>query len=628
MRQARMRYLLIGLAAVAMLALAQWLRRLSPDALGRADQMASVLNLSVAVIGVAVAWRVARPAQTEDRQDAVHAHLVRRTTALLEAEATIRDLHPPYLQPTRWSDGARSGSIGDLAGYVGELEVPQVVVLGAPGSGKSAMALRLALDLLRDESGRVPVMLSVTSWDPRWALDDWITETLLQVHPELAGGHIGRAPVAAFAGRVLPILDGFDEVPPAARVSVLGRLRTELAAGRPLVLVSAEEPFREAVRVSGRTLARATEVTVQPLAAREAVHYLPLGTHRGEERWRAVIAHIEERPRGRLAALFSSPLAVYLARVAYRDPGTDPGELIAMTNREARAALLGAFLPAVYGERPSRYDAARATRWLRYLARRMIARDRATLHWWALPDLSTAAVVPLRVGVFLVVAVFAAGRYGPLLGVAAATVVSQAVGSLVSSPRPARIVGRPGPLAAGMAGGAALGALMALAVMPGFRADVMILLILGMGLTGAFITGLAFGDAPDDDHVDLGGAIRHHRTVLLVGLVIAAVAGLRSGVQWWSWWMGVQQFARYAAVLLAVLGFSRAGVPWLRFAWVRLVLALAGRTPFRLLRFLDDAHARGVLRRSGAGFEFRHSTVLAYLGTPAPDPGRDGQQRR
>jgi hypothetical protein len=65
---------------------------------------------------------------------------------------------------------------------------------------------------------------------------------------------------------------------------------------------------------------------------------------------------------------------------------------------------------------------------------------------------------------------------------------------------------------------------------------------------------------------------------------------------------------------------------WGAYALSRLWLALRGDQPWRLMRFLDDAHHRGVLRQSGAMYQFRHARVqdhLAYPNTnPEPSPGK------
>ncbi|WP_199854717.1 NACHT domain-containing protein [Streptomyces dioscori] len=59
---------------------------------------------------------------------------------------------------------------------------------------------------------------------------------------------------------------------------------------------------------------------------------------------------------------------------------------------------------------------------------------------------------------------------------------------------------------------------------------------------------------------------------------------------------------------------------WGRFLVARGWLAVTGQLPWRLMAFLDEAHRRGVLRQSGAGFEFRHLRLQAQLATgPAAD---------
>ncbi|WP_428934265.1 NACHT domain-containing protein [Streptomyces sp. ACT015] len=52
---------------------------------------------------------------------------------------------------------------------------------------------------------------------------------------------------------------------------------------------------------------------------------------------------------------------------------------------------------------------------------------------------------------------------------------------------------------------------------------------------------------------------------------------------------------------------------WGRFVVARVWLAATGRLPWRLMGFLEDAHRRGVLRRSGASYEFRHLRLQNHL---------------
>jgi hypothetical protein len=55
------------------------------------------------------------------------------------------------------------------------------------------------------------------------------------------------------------------------------------------------------------------------------------------------------------------------------------------------------------------------------------------------------------------------------------------------------------------------------------------------------------------------------------------------------------------------------------FAVAKMQFALLGILPYRLMRFLDDAHSRGVLRQVGTSYEFRHARLRAVLAEPSGD---------
>lgn len=52
---------------------------------------------------------------------------------------------------------------------------------------------------------------------------------------------------------------------------------------------------------------------------------------------------------------------------------------------------------------------------------------------------------------------------------------------------------------------------------------------------------------------------------------------------------------------------------WGRYIMAKTWAAVRGELPWRLIRFLDDAHRRGVLRRAGAVYQFRHARLQQYL---------------
>jgi MFS family permease len=61
---------------------------------------------------------------------------------------------------------------------------------------------------------------------------------------------------------------------------------------------------------------------------------------------------------------------------------------------------------------------------------------------------------------------------------------------------------------------------------------------------------------------------------------------------------------------------------WEAYAVSRIWLALRGEQPWRLMRFLDDAHRRGMLRQSGATYQFRHARVQDHLAHADPPNNR------
>lgn len=95
----------------------------------------------------------------------------------------------------------------------------------------------------------------------------------------------------------------------------------------------------------------------------------------------------------------------------------------------------------------------------------------------------------------------------------------------------------------------------------------------------------------------------------------------------WLWSGGVFAFADGAASLASIgivlLFGSTSGGAWPRYLDARLRLGVRGRMPWRMMSFLSDAHRRGVLRQSGATYQFRHIRLQERLAdgySPWPAP--------
>jgi hypothetical protein len=71
-----------------------------------------------------------------------------------------------------------------------------------------------------------------------------------------------------------------------------------------------------------------------------------------------------------------------------------------------------------------------------------------------------------------------------------------------------------------------------------------------------------------------------------------------------------------SGVAISLLANPRSS--WLSYTAARCYLAARGVLPWRLMHFLDDAHERGVLRRAGALYQFRHARLQGFLAGDHP----------
>jgi transcriptional regulator with XRE-family HTH domain len=156
----------------------------------------------------------------EGRQSAFERRLAEATDDLAHAvgarlgrEEELRRIQDPFPLPVRWqrapddvmdqwenicrvSPGETAAPL-PLAGRMPEIvdvhrRIPsgRLVVLGRAGSGKSVLAARFVLDLLRvrESGGAVPVVVGVGSWNPTTTeFRDWLASQLVRDHPGLGG---------------------------------------------------------------------------------------------------------------------------------------------------------------------------------------------------------------------------------------------------------------------------------------------------------------------------------------------------------------------------------------------------------------------------------------------------------
>jgi hypothetical protein len=173
---------------------------------------------------ISAAWRRWRPDTSHAALD-LHAddladRVRRAETPRLEQLGVTRkrgvDVYYEALARVRGAGGEDLGTLQEVWAYYSALRPGRLVVLGEPGSGKTVLALHLLLDLLDHRHDHaavpqpVPVRVNAASWNVETHFSTWLAESLAADYGLLPP--VARRLVED--GRVLPVLDGLDEMDP------------------------------------------------------------------------------------------------------------------------------------------------------------------------------------------------------------------------------------------------------------------------------------------------------------------------------------------------------------------------------------------------------------------------------
>ncbi|GHA30881.1 hypothetical protein GCM10010329_62880 [Streptomyces spiroverticillatus] len=605
-----------------------------------------------------VAWRSADPELVEGWEEVVGA-----ARGLPEG--------PPGEADTWPTDATGLAGTYTEIGEIFTRRVPtrRLVVLGGPGSGKTALLVRLLQELGRPPAGGpVPVLLSLASWDPRapGGLRAWLAEQLRRhnnVDLRHPAGAEARTPDRAQAlvdrGLVLPLLDGFDEIPPALQALALHEINSAWRT-RPLVLTSRTDAYRAALGgPEARLLDGATGIQLIPLTAGPAASYLRQGLPPARAaRWDAVVARLgSQTPVGQVLA---TPLGLYLARTVYvRPPGTretgpvpHPDDLCDTTalptQEELERHLFRHFLTAVYDETaphtgPHRWSAEQARRTCTALARHLETHHGGSpdLAWWELGPMVPAErrenVAALLTGlpsgalVGLVVTLGLGWGWG-LVGLLAAFLTS-GIASATVRPGAAAVAYPSTRFRSTLYFGLLLALLATLVVneiAEGWVVQYGSLLaaaVLWSRLNGSLTLERA------DPSTAVGPRkllVQDRRIFLQIVLLYAMAFGAWGvfvcGLKGLFW--GIPPFGIAGGLAVGLTAGLARGLTlglrdtsWAQFAVTTVCLAVRRQAPWSLMAFLRDAHARGVLRQVGTVYQFRHIGLQRHLAGQVPRGG-------
>jgi NACHT domain len=348
-----------------------------------------------------------------------------------------------------WAGNAHElgGSDHELPAVLDRVPTGWLVVLGEPGYGKSMLMLQLVIDLImqRDSGAPVPVFVPMTTWDPEAdELEKWLEKQLPHDYPILdasvpsAEGRRSWIADLLATQKIVPILDGLDEMPLVLRRRAVDRLNKSFTSpDRPLHLVMTcrTAEYRDIVSKPWNPVLGAAAIELQPPDEAEVAHYL--SSDGNDDRWAGVVQELcDLTVASPLREALATPLYACLASAIYnphrhmRGNAPDPEDLCTKFHDAAsiRYHLLDEFIPSMYPdereaeERRAREEKRQAgllpvERRLMFIARYLEKRKSTTLEWWNLEGLAPKWLPAVVVGVVSGIAVGVAAALGTHVGV-------------------------------------------------------------------------------------------------------------------------------------------------------------------------------------------------------------------
>ncbi|WFB05602.1 NACHT domain-containing protein [Streptomyces sp. LX-29] len=547
----------------------------------------------------------------------------------------------------------------------------RLIVLGRKGAGKSVLLVQLVRGLLtlRGENSKlpVPVLLSVASWNPVEERDlfAWMDRRLAIDYPFLGlaapapNGSISRAMALLESQRILPVLDGFDEIKQGFRMETLRRINERLVDGQGIVLACRTEDYRNAVvnepRDAGARpvwLEEAAGIELQDLDAETVRARLCKGTSDDflAQRWQPVTAQLSDVTRPVTLAL-STPLMASLAAEIYTPrPGEpisrvplpvdliiDPDTGTPRTRAEIENQLLAGFVPAAYRAGATRWTAEEAERGLQFVADHLKNNVGGTtdIEWWKLHRAVPRIVHTLMIGVPVWVAIAVAAPMAiassaspwpvAMVGVVAAGWVLGILHAFLEpNPEPAARV-RVSWLSVALVVGISCFVAYREGVGSGILALPISIVIVFVGFgrraTQDAVTRVAM------DPLSLLERDRKTARTIIMGPPILSIIGIAGLLTFALVTQGPSAdaelpLAEVALATLGLIGMSFYGGLAVAFRYTASpgltitcwYLTLRRKTPRNLMGFLVDAHQQHtVLRRVGAVYQFRHLDLQGHL---------------
>ena len=597
--------------------------------------------------------RVSTPTQVTEAENMVRLSLSR----YLQDALRLRGLTEEDALPVRWRQysgiekGKRSASQIDLevrssapASEVGRIfaaaDKKRLLIVSKPGFGKSVLCLFLAKGLTDPTEDLVPVLLPATSWKSSYtSLSEWVSSWLNTAFPALHNQEAyGGTPANSIAAspKIVPIIDGLDEVHPLQQTEIL---RAVSAYGK--FVIACRTDALKSVHKTGKIFKTAITVELLGPTVDQGRAYL-------EERdptWQTRESAAELLRSNELRDVIQRPLTLYLLEKVWSQQPRETG-LLNRAGKDLENYLWSRYLPSVLADAIASYSTSRTKRllldpqavtrqwnkkaedWARYIVTDL-SDNAGEFKWWKVANKSDHALhdVLIRLvagGLASVTYVATAKTMGehPTPRSAGTVALLTFIGlTLVAKARIARTsvleddpsVDSIAPIAYGA--GIALAAYsiprdgVAVGVLTGLVVCIS-LVILAVSRKSVTAIGQGGFETPLR-------SIRRSRVHALAGFTGIFCAAF---LVWLPLPLSVLDRSFGAAIAAwTVAGWFLLESIWGKYLKFCLAVRLTGHAPARLTAFLENLRELGVLYSIGPVYKLRHREIRDALATPAHD---------